>query len=80
LSSTYLPDAEPAEIAQLLQYYPNSDLTGSPFGTGLSNHLAPQYKRIAALQGDMAFQAPRRAFMSHIAQQGTQKMWGYCKL
>ena len=41
----------------------SSDQTqGSPFNTGERNQLSPQFKRLAALMGDMAFIAPRRYF------------------
>lgn len=35
---------------------------GSPFNTGRRNQLSPQFKRLAAIIGDLAFIAPRRYF------------------
>lgn len=60
-----------AEIAQLATLYP-SDLTqGSPYGTGVTDALSPQYKRLASLQGDLIFQAPRRFLLQNRAGKQT---------
>ncbi|KAF9482847.1 carotenoid ester lipase precursor [Pholiota conissans] len=60
-----------AEIAQLATLYP-SDLTqGSPFGTGVTDALSPQFKRLAAFQGDLIFQAPRRFLLQNRAGKQT---------
>ncbi|KAI0656620.1 carotenoid ester lipase precursor [Cubamyces menziesii] len=40
-----------AALAPLFDLYPNDPAAGSPFGTGIANQLAPQYKRMAAIQG-----------------------------
>lgn len=64
-----------SEIDRLADVYPDSLLQGSPFDTGLFNVLSPQFKRMAALQGDAVFQAPRRFFMQQIADK--QPTWGY---
>ncbi|KZP04762.1 hypothetical protein FIBSPDRAFT_904029 [Athelia psychrophila] len=53
----YFPNATVAEIDLILQSYPSDPALGSPFGTGDNNTLYPQYKRIAAFQGDDIFQA-----------------------
>ncbi|KJA16248.1 hypothetical protein HYPSUDRAFT_219571 [Hypholoma sublateritium FD-334 SS-4] len=59
------------EIAQLAALYP-SDLTqGSPYGTGVTDALSPQYKRLASLQGDLIFQAPRRFLLQNRAGKQT---------
>ena len=52
-----------ALLAPLFELYPNDPAAGSPFGTGDANQLAPQFKRMAAIQGDLVFQAPRRFFL-----------------
>ncbi len=60
-----------AEVAQLATLYP-SDLTqGSPYGTGDTDALSPQYKRLASLQGDLIFQAPRRFLLQNRAGKQT---------
>ena len=38
--------------------------------------FSPQYKRIAAFQGDYYFQAPRRYSLAITS--ATQKVWSYC--
>ncbi|KAF6755849.1 carotenoid ester lipase [Ephemerocybe angulata] len=55
--------------------YPATLSEGSPFNTGLLNALTPQFKRIAAFQGDGVFQAPRRWFMRNTV--GKQKVWAF---
>ncbi|KAI0059491.1 alpha beta-hydrolase [Artomyces pyxidatus] len=61
----YFPKTSAKDIERLLQIYPNDTRLGSPFDTGTANALTPQYKRIAAITGDMMFQAPRRFFLKH---------------
>jgi hypothetical protein len=63
----------------LLQHYP-SDSAGSPFGTGKNTELAPVYKQMAAIQGDMIFQTPRRMFMKAALKAGNKNIWGFRKL
>jgi len=73
---TYLvPGATDSQINGLLKHYPDDLRAGSPFDTGIKNALSPQYKRIAALQGDWVFQAPRRFFLKNRADK--QNAWGF---
>ncbi|KIJ12829.1 hypothetical protein PAXINDRAFT_117796 [Paxillus involutus ATCC 200175] len=73
---TYLfPDATSTTIQELMQYYPANITQGSPFDTGVLNALTPQFKRIAAFQGDAVFQAPRRFFLQN--RSGKQPLWTY---
>ncbi|PIL26547.1 hypothetical protein GSI_12305 [Ganoderma sinense ZZ0214-1] len=68
------------DVVALLGLYsgdPDSDLDGSPFGTGNETFGAgAQYKLAAAMFGDMAFQAPRRAWMQAAAAAGVPA-YGY---
>ncbi|KAH9475726.1 Lipase 1 [Psilocybe cubensis] len=48
------------QLAAVGEAYPDDVTQGSPFDTGTANALTPQYKRLAAIQGDWSFQAPRR--------------------
>ena len=58
-----------------MEAYP-ADLTqGSPFGTGILNALTPQSKRLAAMQGDLVFQGPRRFFLNATAAK--QPTWSF---
>ncbi|KAJ7628831.1 carotenoid ester lipase precursor [Roridomyces roridus] len=71
----WLPEATDAQGAQLNSVYPSDLPDGSPFNTGLLNGLTPQFKRIAAFQGDAVFQAPRRFFQNALS--GKQNMWAF---
>ncbi|KAF9049528.1 carotenoid ester lipase precursor [Hymenopellis radicata] len=63
------------DIDTLMDVYPSSLEDGSPFDTGDANALTPQFKRLAALQGDFVFQGPRRFFLS--AMSGKQDIYSY---
>jgi len=60
----------------LLSVYPEDPAAGSPFDTGDSTAITPQFKRISAIAGDMAFQAPRRLLFKRIA--GSQPVFAFC--
>ncbi|KIJ07568.1 hypothetical protein PAXINDRAFT_19251 [Paxillus involutus ATCC 200175] len=62
-------------IQEVMQYYPANISQGSPIDTSTLNALTPQFKRIAALQGDVNFQAPRRFFLQN--RSGKQALWTY---
>ena len=49
---------------------------GSPFNTGERNQLSPQFKRMAALIGDMAFIAARRYFAQ--SRSDKQPVYVFC--
>jgi len=67
LQQNYLPTANASVIQQVSAAYPDDITQGSPFDTGLFNAITPQFKRLAAFQGDIAFQAPRRFFIGERA-------------
>ncbi|KAI0059500.1 alpha/beta-hydrolase, partial [Artomyces pyxidatus] len=73
----YFAKTSTGDIEQPLQLYRNDISLGSPFDTGTANALTPQYKRIAAIQGDMMFQAPRRFFLKQ--QSPRQKTYSFRK-
>ncbi|PPQ70409.1 hypothetical protein CVT26_013826 [Gymnopilus dilepis] len=75
IKSNYFPSASEAELAKVWTTYPSDPSLGSPFGTGDMNQLYPQYKRLAAFQGDLLFQGPRRYFLNRISNE--QKTWSY---
>jgi hypothetical protein len=77
ISTTWLPQASAAQAKSIDTFYPNDITAGSPFDTGILDALSPQFKRIAAFQGDGVFQAPRRFFQQ--SRSGKQKQWGFCK-
>jgi len=75
IEQTYLSEATSSEINQALSIYTADLVSGSPYDTGISNALTPQYKRISAIQGDLVFQAPRRFFLQH--RSGSQNTWSF---
>ncbi|OJT12974.1 Lipase 4 [Trametes pubescens] len=75
IHSNYLPQASSSDLDQLLKLYPQDITQGSPFNTGILNALTPQFKRLAAMQGDLVFQAPRRLLLQ--SRSGKQPMWSF---
>ncbi|KAI0763837.1 carotenoid ester lipase [Trametes elegans] len=64
VKSNYYPHASSANISRLLELYPEDPALGSPYGTGHAFAFTPQYKRLAAFQGDLYFTAPRRFLLN----------------
>ena len=63
--------------AALLALYPDDPAQGSPFGTGNETFgLSSQFKRAAAVLGDVSFQAPRRMWTQAAAAAGVP-VYGY---
>jgi len=75
IQSNYIPTATDAQITKLGELYPSDPAAGSPFDTGTQNQLSPQFKRLAAIQGDLVFQAPRRFFLRTASK--TQDVWSF---
>ncbi|KAJ7236114.1 carotenoid ester lipase precursor [Mycena rebaudengoi] len=75
LRAVSLPRASAAQISRLATLYPQDPAQGSPFGSGNDNAITPEFKRIAAFQGDFVFQAPRRFFLQHVSK--TQNTWSW---
>ncbi|EKM55972.1 uncharacterized protein PHACADRAFT_256969 [Phanerochaete carnosa HHB-10118-sp] len=71
LTTYYLPDTASSQVDALMEVYPQDPAQGSPFDTGDLNQLSPQFKRLAAIQGDMVFQAPRRFFLANRSDKQT---------
>ncbi|KAF8305166.1 carotenoid ester lipase precursor [Clavulina sp. PMI_390] len=71
----YLPNGTAAQLASLATQYPQDPTQGSPFDTGIANELTPEFKRLAAVQGDLVFQGPRRWFLQHVASK--QNAWSF---
>jgi len=75
IHSNYFPK-QPRAITDLIaDQYPQDPSDGSPFDTGSSNAISPQYKRLAAFQGDLGFQGPRRFFLNLRSIQ--QPIWSF---
>ncbi|KAJ7278206.1 Alpha/Beta hydrolase protein [Mycena rebaudengoi] len=75
INSNYIPLATRAQIQKLGLLYPDDPTQGSPFDTGTANQLTPEFKRLAAFQGDHFFVAHRRFFLEHAS--GRQNTWSY---
>ncbi|KAJ6632156.1 sterol esterase [Mycena sp. CBHHK59/15] len=73
--SNYLPNSTATQIAAVGNLYPDDPTQGSPFGTGTANQLTPEFKRLAAFQGDFFFLGPRRFFLQHASK--TQDAWSW---
>lgn len=78
LSEIFFHDATTAQIEELVATYPDTTTDGSPFRTGVLNDWYPQYKRIAAILGDLVFTVTRRGFLSIAAQvKPSVPSWSY---
>ncbi|KAJ6477769.1 carotenoid ester lipase precursor [Mycena sanguinolenta] len=75
VQSIYLPGGTPAEVARIATLYPQDPVAGAPFGTGNANALTPEFKRIAAFEGDIFFIGPRRLFLEYASK--TQNTWSW---
>jgi len=78
LSKYLFHDATPAQITELVATYPDDPSAGSPFRTGDSWNWYPQFKRLAALLGDLTFTLSRRNFLTtHTAVNPDVPAWSY---
>ncbi|CAK4031873.1 Lipase 5 [Lecanosticta acicola] len=69
------------DVTNLLTYYPDEPLegqpAGSPFRTGPLNNIYPQFKRLAAILGDLTFTLARRVYLETIQPKQSQPTWSY---
>ena len=76
----YTPNEGPAfeaDLKHLISLYPDSPAFGSPFDTGNNTFgIDPGFKRAAAIVGDFAFQALRRAWIQALTSFGVDG-YGY---
>ncbi|KAG6918167.1 hypothetical protein DXG01_016152 [Tephrocybe rancida] len=63
-------------IETLSTLYPDNPALGSPYGTGNTTYFGEQFKRGAAIYGDIHFQYARRNFLSVAVSKGV-KAWSY---
>ncbi|PVH71558.1 alpha/beta-hydrolase [Cadophora sp. DSE1049] len=63
LNTIFFHGASKAQIEELVATYPETFFDGSPFRSGLLNNIYPQFKRLAAILGDLSFTLTRRSFM-----------------
>ncbi|KAF2654595.1 alpha/beta-hydrolase [Lophiostoma macrostomum CBS 122681] len=62
-TSIFFHNADKATIDDLIATYQTTTDDGSPFRTALLNNWYPQFKRIAAIIGDLTFTLTRRVFL-----------------
>ncbi|ESZ89724.1 putative extracellular lipase [Sclerotinia borealis F-4128] len=78
LSDFFFHNAPASVITGLLDTYPNNFISGSPFRTLLLNNWYPQFKRLAAILGDLTFTLTRRAFLQTALKVApTVPSWSY---
>lgn len=67
-----------AQVQGLVDTYPDDPSQGSPFRTGPLYNIYPQYKRLAAILGDLTFTLTRRVFLN-LAQTANPSVpaWSY---
>ncbi|KAI1117582.1 sterol esterase [Nemania sp. NC0429] len=68
LSTVYFHNATRAEVAGLVDTYSAALSAGSPFRTGILNSVYPEFKRLAAILGDLGFTLTRRLFLETASQ------------
>lgn len=68
LKKYYFYEATSGQIDGLIATYQNMATEGSPFRTGSLNNWYPQYKRLAAILGDLTFTLTRRALLKYSVQ------------
>jgi len=75
IKSNYFPEISVNQLTAIGEAYPDDVTQGSPFDTGTANAVTPEFKRLAAVQGDLFFQAPRRFLLQ--AASKTQKTFAF---
>jgi len=73
--ASYSPTAPYASIANFVNLYPDDPSAGSPYNTGPLYNVYPQYKRLAAILGDIVFTLARRAYLQQVASK--VPAWSY---
>ncbi|KAI1811213.1 sterol esterase [Poronia punctata] len=78
LSEVFFHDASRELIAEMVDGYSPKLQDGSPFRTGILNSPYPQFKRLAAILGDLVFTVTRRLFLqAHIQENPDVPAWSY---
>ncbi|KAL3423593.1 sterol esterase precursor [Phlyctema vagabunda] len=78
LKQFFFNSASDAQMTALVATYPDTTTDGSPFRTGILNNIYPQYKRLAAIIGDLTFTLTRRSFLQIAATVAPEvPSWSY---
>lgn len=64
LKNVFFFNANLAQLTALVNSYPDDASAGSPFGTGPLYNIYPQFKRLAAMLGDLTFTLSRRLMLN----------------
>ncbi|TVY48690.1 putative secreted lipase [Lachnellula occidentalis] len=75
LSTVFFNDATTEQVTALVATYPDDPSDGSPFRTGILNEFYPQFKRLAAILGDLTFTLTRRYFLNMVSTEVPS--WSY---
>ncbi|EZG03171.1 hypothetical protein H106_06673 [Trichophyton rubrum CBS 735.88] len=67
-STYFFHGATKEQLRDLVDTYPDDPAAGSPFRTGKRYQLYPQFKRLAAMLGDLVFTLSRRVFLDIFSQ------------
>ncbi|KAM0559316.1 hypothetical protein ACHAPJ_004336 [Fusarium lateritium] len=78
LQKLYFNQATKEQITSLVNTYPATLSTGSPYRTALLNEVFPGFKRRAAVFGDLVFSLTRRLFLTSALKQNPDvPAWSY---
>ncbi|EPS43655.1 hypothetical protein H072_2358 [Dactylellina haptotyla CBS 200.50] len=78
IKTYFFNGATTAQVQALVATYPDVTTDGSPFRTGIFYNWYPQYKRLAAILGDLTFTLTRRSFLDvATAINPTVPTWSY---
>ncbi|PNS20017.1 Secreted lipase [Sphaceloma murrayae] len=72
---SYFPVSGHDLVPGLVATYPDLQSAGSPFRSGILNVIYPEFKRLAAILGDVTFTLTRRSYLSRISSQ--VPVWSY---
>ncbi|GAM84708.1 hypothetical protein ANO11243_027080 [Dothideomycetidae sp. 11243] len=72
---SFFPVSGAAQVPGLVATYPDNPIYGSPFRTGVLYNIYPEFKRLAAILGDVTFTLTRRLMLSKVAP--TVPCWSY---
>lgn len=64
LNKFFFNSASKTQVDKLIDTYPDTIIDGSPFRSGILNNIYPQFKRLAAILGDLTFTLARRSFLT----------------
>jgi carboxylesterase type B len=78
LTDYFFHNADSSEMEALVATYDPALAEGSPFRTGILNNPYPQFKRLAAILGDLVFTLTRRLFLTTcLAANPDVPAWSY---